>query len=567
MADGGLCELFADDRDFRHVVVDADELFSIIETWEECINGAGAASSAAAAGGVDEAAANDVVVGARTAANARRREGRDENKGRGGCGPPVQKKQKGPSSVTSPVAATSSDNDGGAAKISHITVERNRRKQMNEHLGVLRSLMPCFYVKRGDQASIIGGVVDYIKELQQVLRSLEAKKNRKAYADQVLVSPRLPVVKSTPPISPRLAAAVPISPRTPTRPGSPYKPGAVGVSARPLHHTAAATSAYSYSMSPAMTPTSSSSTTTQYSHHERLSPQRQPPAPPFLPTLDSLVTELAARAARAARRLSTGATGLLAPDVKVEFAGANLVLKTVSHRAPGQAIKIIAALESLSLEILHVSISTVDDITVLSFTIKIGIDCELSAEELVQEIQQTFFPGFHPLGLGSGIHIDGGSVWLGGALAQQGYDGDNIIRIQGTDRTTSSSVGSCPWHGLESGSARAKGWRGSRLSSGWGWPWWRRGLPVISLDDLVDEFFRARAESEDDDEVVVRGEEAHGRLRFPTPAEKGGSWSQCRQRSAGVGGGGGAPTKRCAPVPVFRRSSCSGQAVRPIEQQ
>lgn len=33
-------------------------------------------------------------------------------------------------------------------KVSHITVERNRRKQMNEHLSILRSLMPCFYVKR-----------------------------------------------------------------------------------------------------------------------------------------------------------------------------------------------------------------------------------------------------------------------------------------------------------------------------------------------------------------------------------------------------------------------------------
>lgn len=33
-------------------------------------------------------------------------------------------------------------------RISHITVERNRRKQMNEHLSVLRTLMPCFYAKR-----------------------------------------------------------------------------------------------------------------------------------------------------------------------------------------------------------------------------------------------------------------------------------------------------------------------------------------------------------------------------------------------------------------------------------
>lgn len=39
-------------------------------------------------------------------------------------------------------------NADGQQRISHITVERNRRKQMNEHLSVLRSLMPCFYVKR-----------------------------------------------------------------------------------------------------------------------------------------------------------------------------------------------------------------------------------------------------------------------------------------------------------------------------------------------------------------------------------------------------------------------------------
>lgn len=36
----------------------------------------------------------------------------------------------------------------GQQKVSHITVERNRRKQMNENLSILRSLMPSFYVKR-----------------------------------------------------------------------------------------------------------------------------------------------------------------------------------------------------------------------------------------------------------------------------------------------------------------------------------------------------------------------------------------------------------------------------------
>lgn len=371
MGDGGLCELFVDDSDqFRHVS-DADDLFSILETWEECMNGGGSGASATSAAAFSPSSvggAEATAVGARPTANARRREG-DEKKGGGGDrGAPVQKKHK-----VSALPSAAAENEG-AAKVSHITVERNRRKQMNEHLAVLRSFMPCFYVKRGDQASIIGGVVDYIKELQQVQHSLEAKKHRKAYTEQVLSprpastasphplphSPR-PLIKSTPPLSPRLP--VPISPRTPT-PGSPYKP--YGGGAGRLPHPAAAY----------MSPTSSSS------HSHELSLQ------PFLPTLDSIVTELAAHAARPVAA-GCGAC-LLLPDVKVEFAGPNLVLKTVSYHAPGQALKIIAALESLSLEILHVSISTVDDTMVHSFTIKIGIECELSAEELVHEIQQTF---------------------------------------------------------------------------------------------------------------------------------------------------------------------------------
>ncbi|OEL12547.1 Transcription factor SPEECHLESS [Dichanthelium oligosanthes] len=365
----GLCELLVDDHCELRQLSGAEDLFSILETWEECMNGAGGgrggggggssaampAYSQSSTGGSSESAA----VGARPTTGNSRRRSDDDEKGVG-RGAPVKKKQKGSTAV---VVAQDAAADEGAAKMSHIAVERNRRKQMNEHLTVLRSLMPCFYVKRGDQASIIGGVVDYIKELQQVLRSLEAKKHRKAYAEQVL-SPRPAVsapsprslIKSTPPLSPRVA--VPISPRTPT-PGSPYKPfgGAAGTGSRLPHPAAAA-----YMVSPAMTPTTSSSSS--YSHDQQHYPTRQP----YLPTLDSLVTELAAQAAG-----RPPAAGLTLPDVKVEFAGPNLVLKTVSHRAPGQALKIIAALESLSLEILHVSVSTVNDTMVHSFTIKVQI--------------------------------------------------------------------------------------------------------------------------------------------------------------------------------------------------
>ncbi|MED6158109.1 hypothetical protein PIB30_029677 [Stylosanthes scabra] len=61
-------------------------------------------------------------------------------------------------------------------RMTHIAVERNRRKQMNDYLAVLRSLMPPSYVQRGDQASIIGGAINFVKELEQLLQSMEAQK-------------------------------------------------------------------------------------------------------------------------------------------------------------------------------------------------------------------------------------------------------------------------------------------------------------------------------------------------------------------------------------------------------
>ncbi|XP_043714156.1 transcription factor bHLH94-like [Telopea speciosissima] len=74
-------------------------------------------------------------------------------------------------------------------RMTHIAVERNRRKQMNEYLAMLRSLMPSSYVQRGDQASIIGGAINCVKELEQLLQSLEAEKRIKQQSDPSFSSP------------------------------------------------------------------------------------------------------------------------------------------------------------------------------------------------------------------------------------------------------------------------------------------------------------------------------------------------------------------------------------------
>lgn len=92
-------------------------------------------------------------------------------------------------------------------RMTHIAVERNRRKQMNEHLRVLRSLMPGSYVQRGDQASIIGGAIEFVRELEQLLQCLESQKRRRLYGNGEPPRPTtdptsIPIEQSQPPFFP-----------------------------------------------------------------------------------------------------------------------------------------------------------------------------------------------------------------------------------------------------------------------------------------------------------------------------------------------------------------------------
>lgn len=173
--------------------------------------------------------------------------------------------------------------------------------------------------------------MDYINELQQILQSLEAKKQRKVYSEvlspRIVSSPRPSALSPRkPPISPRLN--LPISPRTP-QPSSPYKPRLQQGYLSPTMAT---------SLEPSPSPSSTTSSIN-----------------------DNYVNELVANSKSPIA------------DVEVKFSGPNLLLKTVSPRIPGQAFKIISTLEDLSFEILNVNIKTVDETMLNSFTIKVKI--------------------------------------------------------------------------------------------------------------------------------------------------------------------------------------------------
>ncbi|CAN6302520.1 unnamed protein product [Urochloa humidicola] len=72
-------------------------------------------------------------------------------------------------------------------RMTHIAVERNRRRLMNDHLALLRSLIPSSYIPRGDQATVVGGAIDYVKQLEQQLVALQAAAARRGGAAGAVV--------------------------------------------------------------------------------------------------------------------------------------------------------------------------------------------------------------------------------------------------------------------------------------------------------------------------------------------------------------------------------------------
>ncbi|KAG7969108.1 hypothetical protein I3843_07G014200 [Carya illinoinensis] len=185
-------------------------------------------------------------------------------------------------------------------RMTHIAVERNRRKQMNEYLSVLRSLMPDSYVQRGDQASIIGGAINFVKELEQRLQLLGAHNEMEENSD----------------------ACVSL-------------------------------------------PFSEFFTFPQYSTSSNY--------------CDNSV----------AMTEQVGETRLAIADIEVTMVESHANLKIRSKRRPKQLLKVVSGLHTLRLTVLHLNVTTVDEIVLYSLSVKVEDDCKLSSvDEIATAVHQ-----------------------------------------------------------------------------------------------------------------------------------------------------------------------------------
>lgn len=60
-------------------------------------------------------------------------------------------------------------------------------------------------------------------------------------------------------------------------------------------------------------------------------------------------------------------------DVEVKILGPNVIVKVISHRIPGILAKIIAVLERLAFQVLHLNISTIHDTVIHDFVLKVKL--------------------------------------------------------------------------------------------------------------------------------------------------------------------------------------------------
>nr|XP_019709189.1 transcription factor bHLH57 isoform X1 [Elaeis guineensis]XP_019709190.1 transcription factor bHLH57 isoform X1 [Elaeis guineensis] len=234
------------------------------------------------------------------------------------------------------VASTKSAEEAESQRMAHIAVERNRRQLMNDHLAALRALMPPSFVKRqGDQASIIGGAIDFVKELEQLLLFLQAKKRLRMSAATTAGT-----------------SAASSTCTTLSRSTTSEDEGC------PVPAPATAASLEGFFISPQYTSYSQS----QQQHRRVKEDGEESPA---------------------------AEEGV---DVEAIVVQGHVNLKVAGRRRAGQLVRAISALEELRLSVLHLNIISLDPSSIVySLNLKMEEGCKLgSADEIATAMHQIF---------------------------------------------------------------------------------------------------------------------------------------------------------------------------------
>ncbi|WOL02766.1 hypothetical protein Cni_G11485 [Canna indica] len=203
-------------------------------------------------------------------------------------------------------------------RMTHIAVERNRRRQMNEYLAVLRSLMPPSYVQRGDQASIVAGAINYVKELEQLLQSLEVQKRLKQHADTAGIAAAFADFFSFPQYST-------------------YSPNGGGTSTGNNNNN------------------------------------------------NSGITDVETVLCKPDEVENQAAIA----NIEVTMVESHANLKVLSRRRPKQLLKLVVGLQNLQLVPLHLNVTSVDQMVMYSFSLKVEDDCQYtSVDEIATAVHQ-----------------------------------------------------------------------------------------------------------------------------------------------------------------------------------
>ncbi|KAG8059804.1 hypothetical protein GUJ93_ZPchr0002g26379 [Zizania palustris] len=212
-------------------------------------------------------------------------------------------------------------------RMTHIAVERNRRRQMNGYLAVLRSLMPEPYVQRGDQASIVGGAIEFVKELEQQLQCLEAQK-------RTLLRQNKPNCDD---------AMAPICMESTSNCSSSVTEDAAQCDTPPFAQFFAYPQyVWCHSSSDSATAAAASSSSS---------------------------------AAVEAALQGESRPGLA--DIEVSLVEAHASIRVMSPRRPVQLFKLIAGMQALCLTVLHLNVTTLDSLVLYTLSVKVEEGCSL----------------------------------------------------------------------------------------------------------------------------------------------------------------------------------------------